>query len=131
MKAAKGLERTGEQVATTVHSLRRRVDIEMLRWQARLDAPVVDRYLPWALASTFWLLLALLAIARSRDLGIGPQVGHYLQAVHLIGAGASPVVSEWGFNVFANQAAFLFWPIAKLAESLPTVETLLVLQSQE
>jgi uncharacterized membrane protein len=129
VKAAKGLERTGEQVATTVHSLRRRIDIEMLRWQARLDAPVVDRFLPWGLATTFWLLLALLAIARSRDLGIGPQVGYYLQAVHLVGEGVSPVVSEWGFNVFANQAAFLFWPIARLAEPLPTVETLLVLQS--
>ena len=129
MKATKGLERTGEQVATTMHSLRRRIDIGMLRWQARLDAPMVDRYLPWGLATTFWLFLALLAIARSSDLGIGPQVGYYLQAVHLMGEGASPVVSEWGFNVFANQAAFLFWPIARLAEPLPTVETLLVLQS--
>ena len=129
MKTTKGLERTGEQVATTVYSLRRRIDIEVLRWQARLDAPVVDRYLPWGLATIFWVVLALLAIARSHDLGIGPQVGNYLQAVHLMGEGTSPIVSEWGYNVFANQAAFLFWPIAKLAGLLPSIQTLLVLQS--
>ncbi|MBC8195480.1 MAG: DUF2079 domain-containing protein [Acidimicrobiia bacterium] len=129
MKATLGLERTGEQMVTTVHSLRRRLDIQMLRWQARLDAPGVDRYLPWGLAIVFWVILALLAIARSRDLGLSPQVGHYLQAVHLMGEGLSPVVSEWGFNVFANQAAFLFWPVARLAVLLPSVETLLVLQA--
>ena len=42
-RTAQSLERTGETVVTTVVSVRRRLDIVMLRWQARLDAPVWDR----------------------------------------------------------------------------------------
>ncbi len=129
MRGALGLERTGEQVATTVQTLRRRIDIQLLRWQARLDAPAADRSLPWGVAAVFAAVLALLAIARSRDLGLGPQLGHYLQAVHLMDSGAEPVISEMGMNVFAIQAAFLFWPVARLAGILPAAETLLVLQS--
>ncbi|HBL08342.1 MAG TPA: hypothetical protein DDZ64_04490, partial [Acidimicrobiaceae bacterium] len=91
VRATRGLERTGEQVVTTMHTMRRRIDIEMLRWQARLDAPASDRALPWVIAGVFGIVLALLAISRSRDLGLGPQVGYYLQAVHLMERGASPV----------------------------------------
>jgi len=129
VRATRGLERTGEQVVTTMHTMRRRIDIEMLRWQARLDAPASDRALPWVIAGVFGIVLALLAISRSRDLGLGPQVGYYLQAVHLMERGASPVISQLGLNVFAIQAAFAFWPVSWLARVLPTVETLLVLQS--
>ena len=57
-RTAHSLERTGETVVTTVVSLRRRLDIQMLRWQARLDSRVGDRAIPWLTA------LALAVVCR-------------------------------------------------------------------
>ena len=71
----------------------------------------------------------MLALARYQDLGVGAQLGHYLQAVHLMGAGRPPVVSELGVNLFAIQAAWLFWPIAWLARAFPAAETMLTVQA--
>ena len=82
-RTAKSLERTGESVAITVVSVRRRMDIAMLRWQARMDSPAWDRSLPWLTAVVLATALSLLALARSQDLGIGYQLGYYLQAATL------------------------------------------------
>ena len=92
-RTAQSLERTGETVVTTVVSVRRRLDIVMLRWQARLDAPVWDRSLPWISAVVLAVILSLLALARQRDLGIGSDLGHYLQASHLMDLGFEPVTT--------------------------------------
>ena len=129
MRAARGLERTSEHVVTTVTEMRRRLDINLLRWQARVDAPAVDRSLPWVVSSILGLTLVLLALARHQDLGVGAQLGHYLQAVHLMAAGRPPVVSELGVDVFAIQASWLFWPVSWLARVFPPAETMLAVQS--
>ena len=76
MRTAKGLERTSEQVVTTVTDMRRRLDINLLRWQARIDAPAVERSLPWVVATSLGLTLILLALARHQDLGVGALLGH-------------------------------------------------------
>ena len=128
-RTAKSLERTGETVVTTVVSVRRRMDIAMLRWQARMDSPVWDRSLPWLTAALLATFLSLLALARSQDLGIGYQLGHYLQAVDLMDRGFEPVVNDLGHNLFADQGAWVFWPIAWAIRVLPVAGTLLVLQS--
>ena len=86
-RTAHSLERTGETVVTTVVSARRRLDIVMLRWQARLDAPVWDRSLPWLTALGLAVVLSLLALARYRDLGVGYELGHYVQAAYLMDMG--------------------------------------------
>ena len=70
IRTAQSLERTGETVVTKVVSLRRRLDIRMLRWQARLDSKTGDRIIPWLTALVLTVLLSLLGLARSRDLGI-------------------------------------------------------------
>ena len=129
MRAARGLERTSEHVVTTVTEMRRRLDIHLLRWQARIDAPAVDRSLPWVVATILGLTLILLALARHQDLGVGAQLGHYLQAVHLMAVGRPPVVSELGVDVFAIQASWLFWPVSWLARVFPPAETMLTVQS--
>ena len=128
-RTAKSLERTGETVATTVVSVRRRMDIAMLRWQARMDSRAWDRSLPWFTAVVLATFLSLLALARSQDLGIGYQLGHYLQAADLMDRGFEPVVSDLGHNLFADQGAWIFWPIAWALRVLPVAGTLLVLQS--
>ena len=71
MRAARGLERTSEHVVTTVTEMRRRLDINLLRWQAWIDAPAVDRSLPWVVSTVLGLTLVLLALARHQDLGVG------------------------------------------------------------
>ena len=111
-RTAHSLERTGETVVTKVISIRRRLDIVMLRWQARMDSRAWDRSLPWLTAVVLAIILSLLALARSHDLGIGYQVGHYLQATDLMDRGFEPVVSDLGYNLFADQGAWAFWPMA-------------------
>ena len=128
-RTAHSLERTGETVVTTVVSARRRLDIVMLRWQARLDAPVWDRSLPWLTALGLAVVLSLLALARYRDLGVGYELGHYVQAAYLMDMGASPVISDLGYNVFASQGAWVFWPLVWAMRVLPDVPTLLLVQS--
>ena len=44
-------------------------------------------------------------------------------------AGQEPVVSDLEVNVFAIQAAWLFWPISWLARAFPAAETMLTIQS--
>ncbi len=128
-RTAQSLERTGETVVTTVVSLRRRLDIWMLRWQARLDSRSGDRVIPWLTATALAIVLSLLALARYRDLGIGPDIGHYLQAAHLMDRGFDPVVTDLGHDLFADQGAWIFWPISWILRVMPPAGTLLVLQS--
>ena len=70
-RASRALDWTGEHVVTTVHTARRRYDMALLRFQARLESPKADRIFPWAVALCLWLILAILAVARSKDLGLG------------------------------------------------------------
>ncbi len=120
---------TGEHVTVRVQEARRRLDMAMLRGQARLETPGVDRSLPWIVGLVLFVALSLLALARHRDLGLGAGIGIPLQAIHLLEGGRPPVVSELGLDLFAVQASFLFIPVALLARFLPTAETLLVLQA--
>ena len=126
---AKSLERTSEQVATTMVTLRRKADITFLRWQARFDSPIADRFIPWFGALLLSLSLVLLSLSRFRDLSMGEQLGYYIQASHLMEIGESPEITQLGLNIFALQAAWLFWPIALIARLFPAGEFLLVVQS--
>ena len=125
----KGLERTSEQVATTMVSLRRKADITLLRWQAHFDSPIADRVIPWFGAFLLSLSLVLLSLSRFKDLSVGEQIGYYIQASHLMEIGESPEITQLGLNIFALQAAWLFWPISLVARLFPTGEFLLVVQS--
>ncbi|GIT45439.1 MAG: hypothetical protein Ct9H300mP12_00240 [Acidimicrobiales bacterium] len=94
MKAVPTFERTAHSLEGNRRnrghhgrSARRRLDFVMLRWQARLDAPVWDRSLPWLTPLGLAVVLSLLALARYRDLGVGYELGHYVQAAYLM---------EWG-----------------------------------
>ena len=122
-------EWTGGHVTVRVHAARRRFDMSLLRLQAQLETPAVDRSLPWVVAFVLFTTLSLLALARNRDFGLGTGIGFPLQAIHLLEGGRPPVISDLGLNLFAIQAAFLFVPIAFLARFVPTAEMLLVFQA--
>ena len=108
---------------------RRRLDNRVLRWQARLDSATVDRLAPWIVGAAMWLLLALLALARSRELGFGVEMAAPLQVVWLIGEGLRPQSTLLGHDFLWEQAAFLIYPVAGLTKVLPPATTLIVLQS--
>ena len=128
-RTARSLERTSEQVVSSATTLRRKIDMTLLRWQAHLDTPLIDRLFPWFSAFLLTIVLVLLSLARFRDLGMGEQIGYYIQAAHLIDVGESPEISQLGLNIFALQAAWLFWPIAWFSKLFPTGEFLLTIQA--
>ena len=125
----KSFERTTEQVTSTMAGLRRRADITLLRWQAHFDSPIADRVIPWLGAFLLSLSLALLSLSRFRDLSVGEQIGYYIQASHLMEMGESPEITQLGLNIFALQAAWLFWPISLISRLFPTGEFLLTVQA--
>jgi uncharacterized membrane protein len=109
--------------------LRRRLDHLALRWQGRLDTPGADRFLPWIFAFGLFLVLAGLALSRARGLEEGEDLGAYIQAAWLITRGDPALVTIRGTHILAEQASFTFYPVAGLTSFLPTIPTLLVLQS--
>ncbi|MGH9119979.1 MAG: DUF2079 domain-containing protein [Acidimicrobiales bacterium] len=109
--------------------LSRRIDQVLLRWQARLDAAWADRVVPWVGAGLLFTMLFGLALARASTLMPGEVLGTFSQAAWLIstGNGAEPTIT--GDHLLAAHTPLAFWPIAWLTGILPTVPTLLGIQS--
>jgi uncharacterized membrane protein len=101
----------------------------VLRWQARLDAEWADRVVPWVGAGLLFALLFGLAIARSASLEPGAVLAGFTQAAWLIstGAGAEPTIT--GQHLLADHTPLILWPIGLATAVLPTVPTLLAVQS--
>ncbi|MET0150663.1 MAG: DUF2079 domain-containing protein, partial [Acidimicrobiales bacterium] len=109
--------------------LKRRLDLLTLRLQGRLDSEGADRVLPWAFFVGLFALLAGFALARARGLEEGADLGTYIQGAWLITRGDAPFLTIRGTHLLAEQAGFSFYPIAGLTSFLPTIPTLLVIQS--
>jgi len=107
----------------------RRLDMFALRWQARLEGNAVDRSAPWIVSALLFVLLVSLALARSRSLDAGTDLALYAQSVWLIGEGFEPVSSLFGGNVLSKNVSLMLYPVATVTSVLPTVTTLLVIQS--
>lgn len=115
--------------ARRLGSVRRRASGAVLRWQARLDAPVADRVLPWSVAAALSLLLALLSLARARSLDGDPSLAGAVQGAWVLQEGGTTVSLDGGVHVFAPHLSLLLWPVAQLTRVLPTESTLLVIQA--
>ncbi len=72
---------------TTPPPLRRRLDILVLRWQARLDAEWADRVLPGATTALLFVWLSALSLARHRGVETGMELATWQQASYLINDG--------------------------------------------
>lgn len=108
---------------------RKRLDNFALRWQARLEAPATDNVAPWVIAGLLFVVLVLLALARSRALEAGTPLATFAQSAWLVGEGFVPESTLAEGNYLARQASFILYPIALLTKIFPTVTTLLVVQS--
>ncbi len=115
--------------STVVH-WRKRLDSSMLRWQARVETAGADNALPWLYATVLFVVLLLLALARSRMLEAGTGLATVSQSLWLIGEGFKPESSLLdGANYLARQGSMIMYPLALTTKILPTVTTLLVVQS--
>jgi len=110
-------------------TLRRRLEIFSLRWQARLDTRRVDQAVPWLIALLFGGLLSGLSLARARSLDTGTDLSSHLQGLWLIGEGYEPISSVAGHNLLWEQAAFILYPVAGLTALFPDQPALLCLQA--
>jgi len=110
-------------------TIQRRLDNLMLRWQARLDSESADRIVPWTSALLLFLVLAGMSLARARSLDAGVDLAAYLQGAWLINHGEPPFVTITGTHLLADQAGFIFYPLAWLTRLVPAVPMLLVVQS--
>jgi uncharacterized membrane protein len=111
-------------------SLRRRADNSLLRLQGRLDSPVGDRVVPAVVAGVLFVVLASTALAQAAGPSARGLLAPSIQAVWLIGSGADPVVTiDAGPTLLARHLAVLIYPVALLTRWLPTVVTLVVIQS--
>lgn len=109
--------------------LRRRIDNQVLRWQARLDAAWADQTLPWLLTGLLFVLLAALSLARYRMLDQRASLAVHVQAAWLLDDGGTTRTTITGFTVPESSGALLFVPLAWLTRWLPRAPTLLVAQS--
>lgn len=114
---------------TSLPTFRRRFDSRVLRWQARLDSETADRVLPWSIALLLGAAYLLLAAARYRGSGGGPDLAQYLQARWLILHWRSPELTISGNNLLAQHLPIGFYPLTLLTAFVPPVSALLGLQA--
>ncbi len=108
---------------------RKRLEYRLLKWQARFESAAFDRIFPWCFAAVLWIVFALLALARSRELNQDAGLAAIMQSVWLIGEGFTPDASLLGQNYLSLQGGFLIYPIAALTKLFPTAITLIIVQS--
>ena len=106
----------------------KRLEYRLLRWQARFESAVFDRFFPWFAGAILWIVFILLALAKSRELSQDSELASVMQSVWLIGEGFTPESSLFGQNYLAAQGGFLIYPIALLTAFLPTAITLITIQ---
>ncbi|MGY6499649.1 MAG: DUF2079 domain-containing protein [Acidimicrobiales bacterium] len=113
----------------TAKALRRRLDYQVLRWQARLDGTWADRVLPLAAAAGVFVLFVLVSLARARSLATGTVLADWVQGAWLITEGRSPDVTIGDANLIAAHGSYGFLGVAQLTRLFAPIPTLLVLQS--
>jgi hypothetical protein len=110
-------------------ALRRKLDYQLLRWQARLDGEWADRVLPIAGAVGLFVVLVALSLARARSLDNGPEMARWVQGAWFITRNESPDLSVTGTNLFEAHGAVGFALIAQWTRLVSTIPYLVVLQA--
>lgn len=84
---------------------------------------------PFALAGAAFAGLFLVAMLRAHTLAGGYDLGYFTQAAWLIARGDTPFVTIRGLHLLGDHTYPIFWPMAWLTGVLPTIPTLLAIQS--
>jgi len=108
--------------------LRRRLDAAALRWQARLDTPLVDRTVPWILGGALTVILTAIGLAVQRQLDGGSNLAVWTQAAWNLEQGRGSQSSYGGGDVVLDQWAFTSLPVLHLGRWIPIGIVLAVAQ---
>ena len=85
--------------------------------------------MPVALAGAAFAGLYLVAMLRAYTLAGGYDLAYFTQAAWLITQGEAPFVTIRGLHLLGDHTYPVFWPMAWLTGLLPTIPTLLAIQS--
>jgi hypothetical protein len=110
-------------------ALRRKVDYQLLRWQARLDGEWADRVIPIVAAAGLFVVLAALALARARTLDSGIELARWVQGAWMLTNGRSPEITVAGPHLFEPQGAVGFAALAQLTRLAAPIPLLITVQS--
>ncbi len=109
----------------------RRLERRLVRFQARLEARLGDRWIPAIVAVALTGFIAFASLARIADLETGRDLAGYSQAVWLLGQGNVPEASLFGDGVHVLELhwSFILYPLAGLALVFPAAKMLVVVQA--
>lgn len=93
---------------------------------ARIRREIV---VPVALAAATFAGLYLVAMLRAYTLAGGYDLAYFTQAAWLITEGEAPFVTIRGLHLLGDHTYPVFWPMAWVTGVLPTIPTLLAIQS--
>ena len=110
-------------------ALRRKVDYQLLRWQARLDGEWADRVLPVVAAGGLFVVLVLLSLARARSLDVGPEMARWVQGAWKLARFETPDLTVADGNLLERQGALGFAVLAQGTRVVSAIPYLLVLQA--
>lgn len=114
---------------TVTRSFRRRIDYQLLRWQARLDGAWADRVIPLVTMVVLFLVLAGVALARVRSLDAGADLAVWVQGAWQIRGGTGLESTLTGRHLLEPQLAIGFYGVAQLTRVVAAAPVLLVVQA--
>lgn len=114
---------------TVTRSFRRRVDYQLLRWQARLDGAWADRVIPIVATVALFVVLAGLSLARARSLETGYDLAHWVQGAWLVTTGRAAESTITDRHLLEPQLAIGFYGVAQLTRLVAPIPLLLVAQA--
>ncbi|MFP3906382.1 MAG: DUF2079 domain-containing protein [Acidimicrobiales bacterium] len=110
-------------------ALRRKLDYQLLRWQARLDGAWADRVLPISAAVGLFVVLVALSLAQARNLGNGMELARWVQGAFHLTSGHDPELTLTGAHLFEREGAFGYALLAQGTHVVAAIPFLLVVQS--
>jgi uncharacterized membrane protein len=110
--------------------LQRRVERRVIRYQARLEAGVGDRWIPLLVTLALSAVVIQAGLSKLSSLDTGIELGGYTQATWLLGEGKMPKASLFGSDVHLLQLhwSFIMYPLAALSLVFPAAKLLIVTQ---
>ncbi len=112
-------------------TLQRRLTRRLIRFQARLEASLGDRWIPPSVALFLAVFLSLSAAARVDGLGAGRDLAGYSQAIWLLAEGKLPEASLFGDGVHVLELhwSFILYPLSIVAKVFDPTDVLVVSQA--
>lgn len=110
--------------------LRRRVDRQLLRWEARLETQTGDRYVPLTVMAALSALLLYLGLERVAALDAGVSLAGHAQALWLLSEGLEPRATVFGgSHLLELHWSFILYPLTPLAMVFDPARVLVVVQA--